>query len=293
MDRLRAESDLYTNARPIGFYTDLVLPGMLLGEELSWFRFTLPNNIAYVYTRDKQYHPWDPGQTVLGDAERANFNVGLVGWWNPYCTMFSGMLQQCFWSSSTPYNPMRPWYGVGKNMLVPYTERLITSSAPPLLGVHANDTLTLLDHAKADLANDQLDFVMVHLGTPHHPYVFDRHTGKLSIRPGHSYQDGLAMADWALGQMLDVIQSDPRWSRTTVIVQGDHSWRTAIWTTEPGWTGEDEKTSNHETFDDRPALLVHSPGQTTPGTIAAPTSLLQVHTMLESAIHTGAPTTAH
>jgi hypothetical protein len=288
-DHLRAESNLYTNARPIGLYTDLAVPGMLLGEQLDWLRYALPNRLSYIYDSDKKTHLWDPNNTVLGDAERARWNVGLVGWWNPYCTMFSGVLQQCFWTFGTPYNPMRPWFSVGHNMSLAYTDRFRRYPGPPLLQLRQDENSVLLEKGKVALADDRLDFVMVHLGMPHHPYVFDRHTGKFTTEAGHSYQDGLAMTDRALGEMLPIIESNPRWANTTLIVQGDHSWRTEIWTVEPGWTPEDEKTSNGRKFDDRPLLLVHAPGQSTPGTVTESTSLLKVHALLESAIHSVAP----
>jgi membrane-anchored protein YejM (alkaline phosphatase superfamily) len=198
--------------------------------------------------------------------------------------MFAGVLQHCLWTANSPYNPMRPWYGVARNMALAFVAPFRQQSTAPLLQVHKEENLKLLERGKQDLADPRMDFVMVHLGTPHYPYVFNRHTGQFTTEEGHSYQDGLAMADWALGQLLQQIESDPRWANTTLVVNGDHSWRPVIWTAEPGWTEEDQRTSDNASFDDRPAVLIHRPGQTGPTTVADAFSLLEIHAVLESAI---------
>jgi hypothetical protein len=61
---------------------------------------------------------------------------------------------------------------------------------------------------------------------------WDRRTGKYAV--GGSYLDSLDYSDRLLGKMLDLLEAQPRWATTTLIVQGDHSWRTKMWRPLPG-----------------------------------------------------------
>jgi hypothetical protein len=57
-----------------------------------------------------------------------------------------------------------------------------------------------------------------------------------------------------------------------------------LWDRQPAWTEEDEQAS-HEVFDPRPALLIHTAGQTQPGADARGMSLLYVHGAIEDVLH--------
>jgi len=101
---------------------------------------------------------------------------------------------------------------------------------------------------------------------------------------GGSYLDSLDYSDRFLGQMLDILQAQPRWPETTLIIQGDHSWRTRIWRTTSGWSEEDERVSQGGEWDPRPLLLIHAAGQTNPAIVSSPTSLMFVHDFVASQI---------
>ena len=80
------------------------------------------------------------------------------------------------------------------------------------------------------------------------------------------------------------MQSSPRWKDTTLIVEGDHSWRTYLWNNQPTWTDEDGEAS-HSDFDPRPAVIIHAAGQTQPQTITSAWSLINVHAVVEQVLH--------
>ncbi len=84
--------------------------------------------------------------------------------------------------------------------------------------------------------------------------------------------------------MLDLLRSQPRWAATTLIVQGDHSWRTKMWRPLPGWSSEDERISHNGQWDSRPVLLIHAAGQANAQTVTATTNLMIVHDFVASEI---------
>jgi hypothetical protein len=119
---------------------------------------------------------------------------------------------------------------------------------------------------------------------PHPPAFWDRRSHDYGV--GGSYLDSLDYSDRFLGQILDVLEGEPRWPQTTLILQGDHSWRTRIWRTTPGWSAEDERISNGGEWDPRPLLLIHGAGQDNAATVASPTSLMFVHDFVAAQIQT-------
>jgi hypothetical protein len=83
--------------------------------------------------------------------------------------------------------------------------------------------------------------------------------------------------------------ASPRWTDTSVLICGDHSWRISLWRGQQtrrleGWTSEDEIASHGGVFDPRPVLMVHEAGQTTPATVSQTVPLVRVHDILDSLI---------
>ena len=145
-----------------------------------------------------------------------------------------------------------------------------------------------LQHHVSDLLNDdQADFIFLHVPIPHSPNIWSRVNGNYARGCGSSYLDNLALADRTLGSVMAELQRSPRWKDTTVLVQGDHSWRVMLWDWLPAWTNEDNRASNDK-FDPRPALLIHSPGQAQAATDGRALSLLFVHDALENVLHSKA-----
>jgi len=139
-------------------------------------------------------------------------------------------------------------------------------------------------HARDLLEDNQVDFVFIHLSIPHPPATFDRRTGKFDLSHGSSYFDNLALADKTLGQFIATLRQSPRWSHTSVVINGDHSWRTFIWRKSKFWTPQEDLVAPKSTFDPRPMLMVHQFGQTTSQVIGEPFPLIRVHDIVDSLI---------
>ena len=92
--------------------------------------------------------------------------------------------------------------------------------------------------------------------------------------------DGTAGALVTVEDLVRLLQASPRWRDTTLIVEGDHSWRVGEWNELPAWTEEDDAASRGE-FDPRPALIVHTAGQTAPATVSSAWPLIGIHGVVE------------
>jgi arylsulfatase A-like enzyme len=111
------------------------------------------------------------------------------------------------------------------------------------------------------LESQHAGLVLLHMPMPHPWGFYDRRTGTF---PDHrtSYLDNLALADAYVGHVRALLEQNGGWANSTVIIMGDHGWRTrAVWRRSGFWTAEEQRASHGGMNADRPAMIVKLPGQ--------------------------------
>ena len=293
-DALRNQSTLFTDVQPIGYKTVKIIPSLLTGHTIDDYRFGFRNSFKVHYTGVHGWHTVNGTNTVFADAQKAGWRTSAVGWYNPYCTLYAGSIEDCYWMnldridgnmsqrSSFWRNTWSPLQQVVREIKAP--ERADRDTCTYDVRQRLKTHLDLNQHATQVLHTDQADFVFLHIGVPHSPNIWSRIDDNYTQFCDSSYIDNLALADRILGDTMKTLQASPRWKDTSVIVQGDHSWRINLWDWLPAWTDEDDAASRSG-FDPRPAVIVHQAGQTQPQTNATPWSLLNVHSIIENVLH--------
>lgn len=292
-DRLRHESTLYTDVTPVAYRTTRAVPSMLLGTPVTDVTFTADNQYLIKSEADPHWKEFDANASLFGLAKQHGLTTSIVGWYIAYCPVFLGTATECYWSNddaqdrgptllrdSFAQNVWLPLRIMAEQVLCP--SRAWADDAALNAEGHIASVVDVQQHALQTLATSQADVIYLHLPAPHPPAFWDRRTARFAV--GGSYLDGLDFSDRMLGQMLKILEAQPRWGATTLIVQGDHSWRTRMWRPLPGWSAEDERVSHGGTWDPRPLLLIHSAGQENAQSVTAPTSLMNVHTFVAEQI---------
>jgi hypothetical protein len=300
-DALRGESTVFTEVQPIGDKTVKVIPSLLSGRVVDGYRFSFANRLRVHDAGEHGFHRLDGAGTVFADAQREGWRTAAVGWYNPYCTIYAGAIDDCYWMNLDVLdggmvqgagfwqNVSKPLRDVGEQLEAPAgAARARRRYELCGYGVRQRTRtyIDLRDHADQELKMDQADFVFLHLPVPHSPNIWSRQRNDFAQQCGSSYVDSLALADRELGSIVAALKSSPRWKDTTLIVEGDHSWRTYLWKDGMEWTREDAEASRAG-FDPRPAVMVHLAGQTQGQVDAAPWSLLNVHAVVEQVIRGG------
>ena len=280
-DHLREQSLIFSDVTPDGFYTEEVLPSLLLGEPVAEIRSSDAGQLILRNAPGAAWKSFAPDATLFADAQRSHLTTGLVGSYNPYCRLLPQQLNAC-WTElllfkdhlsgqkSTMTNVFAPAYAAVARLLHWPLEHTPTD---------AEKFDSMIGAAQDLLRNEDIDFVLVHLLVPHPPGIYDRRTGR--IVDGGSYIDNLALADRTLGILETTLAATASASQTTVIVSSDHSWRIPLWRNAIGWTAEDERASQGR-FDTRPILMVRLPGQTQARTISQPFPALKEHDLIET-----------
>jgi len=302
-DQLAAQSTNFTHVVPAGEFTRNILPTLFTGIPTNRIRvdgrgmlLSLHDSVAH------QWKPFAPHQTVFQDALDHGYSSGVAGWYNPYCRILPDVLDSCYWvyHEATPAR-LSPNRTAGRNLLRPlrlfrrrvlyllYRLHLRGSAPPPPssddqldIRMHASDYHDLLAAGDHLLDDPSIDFLFLHLPVPHPFGFYDRRTGTIST-VHTSYLDNLALADRYLAHVHELLASRHEWDASTVVVMGDHSWRTSfIWVDAGSWTEEEDRASHHGEFDPRPGYLVKLPNQHQPARIDQPFDAVRTRALLDA-----------
>jgi hypothetical protein len=292
-DRLRSESTIYTDMMPIGYRTMQVVPSLMLGRVVTGVDYTSGHRYLVQIDNSSEWTAFDVNASLFGVAKQHGVTTSIVGWYIAYCPIFASVATECYWNNkdSQDSGPTSPDASFSENVWLPLrmlTEQFISPAearqdiADRNAEGHIASVEDVSQHALATLVSSEADLIYLHLPAPHPPGFWDRRTRQFAARG--SYLDSLDYSDHLLGQMLDVLASQPRWAATAVVVQGDHSWRTQMWRPLPGWSDEDERASHKGQWDSRPLLLIHTAGQQSTESVTTPTSLMLVHDFVAAQI---------
>jgi Sulfatase len=286
-DAFASQSISFSDLQPIGIYTELVVPGLLLGAPARELHTPFHGQVSFRPASGGAWQPMDQQKTIFGEAWKLGWNPGIAGWYNPYCRIFPDVLARCSWqfSDSIPNVELPLSYdkSVMDNMLVLMplrTDIELILRRKLEESSHRRDYDDVMKNAEDLLRDRRIHFAFLHMPVPHPPGIYDR--TRHQICSHGDYLDNLALADDTLGKLMKILRSTQDDQQTTVIVSSDHSWRTIWWKPGPSWSDEEERVSKGGKFDDRPVLMVHLPGANTGELISKRVSALVVHDILEN-----------
>jgi len=297
-DALATQATVFARTIPAGIYTGQILPSLMTGEPVDGFRSSSDARQLFMHNSHASvWQRFDEHDTIFQDALNLDYSTAVAGWYNPYCRILPEVLDHCFWTQNPAApNTMVPGMSLRSNLMEPgmqfFESGLGHRFASLFLQIpdiddlrakqHISDYVALADAADRILDDKSLGFALLHLPVPHPGGIYDRTTDKFAWR-NSSYLDNLALADKLLGHFRSKLEQSGQWDSSTVVIMGDHSWRTAlIWKATPEWTKEEQIASRGGEFDDRPAYIVKLPDQHTGARIDAPFAALNTRRLLDA-----------
>jgi Sulfatase len=298
-DQFASQATVFTHAIPAGIMTEQVLPSLMTGLPVDDIRSSSDGQHLSMHNPNTEaWLKFDEHNSVFQDALNAGYSTAVAGWYNPYCRILPEVLDHCFWAlDDVTSNGMLPSATtLQANMLEPLLYAAGSGLAYRLLSfsqqipdvsvreseLHISDYQALLDAADKVLDDRSASFVLLHLPVPHPDGIYNRATDEFTVSHS-SYVDNLALANKCLAHLRSRLESSGEWDSSTVVVMGDHSWRTKLlWKTSPGWTKEDEIASQGGRFDDRPAYIVKLPQQRMGTRFEAPFAALNTRKLLDA-----------
>ncbi|WP_158944610.1 sulfatase-like hydrolase/transferase [Granulicella sp. S190] len=293
-DSLAAHSTVFTHVVPAGKLTEIVMPSLMSGLSIDKIRSHADGRLMIHRSSENRWENFDQHATVFRDALDAGYSTAVTGWYIPYCRILSDVLDRCSWTLS----------GLASNRSMPKASILRNSAQPVLTSFilmdllhtalthepraadlyathHIDDYQELLASADRLLEDPSDNFILLHMPIPHPGGIYNRSTRSFTV--GNSnYIDNLALADSYLAHVQSLLKSRGQWDSSTVVIMGDHSWRTYMWSDASDWTPEEQVASDGATFDDRPAYIVKAPYQETGARIDLPFNAVDTRLMLDA-----------
>jgi hypothetical protein len=274
--------------------TEYVVPSLISGIPADSVRVS--SDLRHVYLQSPTQALWvpvDQHKTIFQDALDHGYSTAVSGWFNPYCRIFSQVLDRCFWTNHRSIQGgMSAQQHLLSNVVAPFralwskviqigrTPDISHDRTPP--EQHILDYNELLATADTMLDDSSANFLFLHMPIPHPTGIYDRQTGRLTTGPS-TYIDNLALADVYLAHLRSQLEQHGEWDSSTVLIMGDHSWRTApIWSLDTDWTSEEQRASDGGKFDDRPAYILKLPNQQQPAHIDTPYRAIRTRTLLDA-----------
>ncbi len=300
-DRLAQQSTLFTHTVPAGLMTEYVIPSLFTGLPVDAMRSSPDGRtiLLQVLESDAPYIThWqqvDPADTVFHDALQHRYSTAIAGWYNPYCRVFASVLDRCLWAQrSLLVGDMSEDNSLTRNLLMPLhhvldialrslpTQRQAAAANARDAAIHLQDYTELVRDADSLVNDPSADLLYLHMPVPHPVGIYNRHTRQFTTGPA-TYLDNLALADAYLAHLRQQLEQSSQWDSTTLLIMGDHSWRTVpIWTGTSAWSPEEQAASHGGQFDDRPAYIVKLPNQHTPARIEAPYAARNTRALLNA-----------
>ena len=246
-DRLRAESFVALNAFAPARGTRRSIASMLLGRQVSWALPSGPSALPCAIEGGGEEAAvddcWTQHPNLFERVRESGANVGVSGWYHPYCRLFADSLTACTWAGLPYWNSPRvrdsfdqQWHEVVKPL--PLANRWLRPGSR-IRDAHRDAFERILAAALEMAPDPDLGLAMLHFPVPHHPDIYDPERRALSATDRRSYFDNLELADRTLGEVRDVMEAAGLWDESIVIVTSDHWWR-AIHRGDWGLTPEEE-----------------------------------------------------
>lgn len=281
LDKWRSISLSADHAMAPASETALALPSLLTGRTVTRAQAQGANELLIQHADGPEWEKWSSHPGLIADIRSRGMNLSLSGFFHPYCRLFGDLAVHCV-SVEVPLfgNEMRglsltsAWLVQSRRIIHEVLEALHLHRRivePEVKQAAYRNSQILMRQVSADLHDPRFGFWFLHLGVPHRPTFFDRHTRAISFISDASYLDALAYSDLLLGELRQDLESSGHTKDTIVLFTSDHHWRYAQDRIHNDWTPEDA-TITTGPADDRVPFLLHFPGQNRPFTFSAPVS---------------------
>jgi hypothetical protein len=260
-ERLVGESFYAERADSPAFATKEAIPGLSIGRQIALGTPKSANTLLIEPGEDSGVVDWKQTNNLFSAARQASLNLGISGWYHPYCRLFGDSCVSCFWTPAQgvlhreesvneldipaalavqlrrlllqipglPYVEfLKPQVGL-RNPVVRRQER-----------IHAREEYrSIHEHALRLVADPAVNVTYLHYPIPHMLSIFDRKTMDFSDADTTNYFDNLLLADRTIADIRGALTAAGLWEQTTFIVTSDHPMRVAVYRSSAGlWNAE-------------------------------------------------------
>ncbi|HTQ09249.1 MAG TPA: sulfatase-like hydrolase/transferase [Fimbriimonadaceae bacterium] len=225
-DRLRNESVDFTYALAPGSRTEISIPGLFTGVQFK--NQSIVSTGDFDMTRLDGVHCHFRGMdTVFRDAEEMGARSAVLGIHLPYGRLLGDQTSYCrWWQWPDQFPSGESWLhsSLDDFTFLMRERQKGEQSVERQLRSHEQE----IAEASALAADPRYRLEYFHLFPPHLPCMFDARTGSPDVDSqwnADPYENSLAFADRALGEIRRSMEAAGTWDTSLVILTADHSFR--------------------------------------------------------------------
>jgi hypothetical protein len=291
-DRLRAQSLGAEHAFAPARMTEMAMPALISGRLISKAEPRGASELMVTYGDSAPPVPWSRQPSVFSSARELGFNTAVVGWYHPYCRVLGASLSSCSWHDGPLLRgALQRQASLLEVMQQQAADVLITTLGINRLGMdprlvnraereeEVRDYLAILTQGQRLAADPGVGLVLVHLPVPHPVGIYDRARHDFKVSGESSYLDNLELADRALGELRQAMETAGVWDSSAIVVSGDHWWRAEVWSRLDSVTQEEAAVAP-ATPDHRVPFVVKLPGEKEPLAYQSEMNTILTHDLL-------------
>lgn len=233
VDRLRETALFATRVHTASTSTGISIPSMLTGRLTIGSRARGTSELLVRLAGESGWARLDRLPNIFSHARALGLNTAVVGWYLPYCRIFSESLTSCSW-----WEMPRQWNSTGSSFVANamneprswFETSLFSVFGQSLVETRSSATYSQeLEKTLQVAADPHMGLVFVHFGLPHPPYAYNRQTQRFDLRNSavNGYWDNLALVDRTVADIRRVMEAAGVWDETTLLITSDHAFRTS------------------------------------------------------------------
>jgi hypothetical protein len=237
IDRFAGESLYANHVVPPARMTVISVSSLLTGKVFCDAQPRSSTELMLFADRSKAPVPFSTQETIFTVARTRGFNVGVVGWFLPYCRLIPECTL-CSWHSGMGIaarlqyeDPSSMTALMMQNFVVqakeiPLSYRLGLDLDLPLhQRLHGETYRQVRDDMLGAITDRRLNLLFVHISVPHGPMIYDEAEDKISTGPHLTYGGNLRLVDRTLADIRQTLEHAGLWDTTTLLLTADHPLR--------------------------------------------------------------------
>jgi hypothetical protein len=216
------------------------VPALLTGRRFSAFTHPAPDDLILTPVSGGGTVALASQPTIFSEARQKGFNVGIAGWYLPYCRLFPDCTA-CSWSpfaltqgevsDSQSMPQMMASLFLGQVREIPFCNRLGLKARESARNreFHAGAYWQIHREMLRDAVDPRLNLVYVHMCVPHLPAIYVAAHDTFTSGGGSTYIDNLRLVDRTIGDLRRTLEAHGMWDASTILLTADHPLRVAYW----------------------------------------------------------------
>lgn len=223
-DRFRKTAVFATNAKSHSKPTKEAIPSFMTGRLVANAETLASDSLGLRFegSDENDYVSWTSLPTVFSEAHASGANTAIVGYYHPYCRLFSKQYSFCTWYALKAFSP----HSTDSIATEMYSQ--ISGITPVFTRINGIRTYReTLNAASNVVADPKFDLVYIHASVPHGPDIFDQNTEEFTTISfsKSGYFGNLILADRFLGKIRRSMEEANLWENSVILVTADHEWR--------------------------------------------------------------------